>query len=331
MEEGIVTIMVILLVIALMLSVNVFVGDSSNCVEESDKSKINHSKENRYDEIQEKKKNIESITTHNNTTELNSNMQDNIEIDHIYLYNSYNEYRKLYPERALEIELLGIDLSTKDKQDLSEWVFAIETTARDSNCRISELKKKYFESLEKNNPTDADWIYYIRNATEFSKSESKKYNLKLGNTAGDMVFLFLVDKIKEIEAKYVNAPIITKSSSEEIQMRFMLDGDDDVLFLQKLYIYLRKYPMTEKARIYRENCHDKIMTLIEKRIAQFENIKDQPLAYNMAISTEIFRIVHNELYETVTQSVLDEFNSHLLSFHEEMEIISNIALEKFRI
>ena len=51
----------------------------------------------------------------------------------------------------------------------------------------------------------------------------------------------------------------------------------------------------------------------------------------MAISTEIFRIVHNELYETVTQSVLDEFNSHLLSFHEEMEIISNIALEKFRI
>ena len=114
-------------------------------------------------------------------------------------------------------------------------------------------------------------------------------------------------------------------------MRFMLDGDDDVLFLQKLYIYLRKYPMTEKARIYRENCHDKIMTLIEKRITQFENIKDQPLAYNMAISTEIFRIVHNELYETVTQSVLDEFNSHLLSFHEEMEIISDMALEKFRI
>ncbi len=89
--------------------------------------------------------------------------------------------------------------------------------------------------------------------------------------------------------------------------------------------------MTERSREYRENWHKQIMTLIEKRIAPYEKLKEQALVYNMAVSTEIFKLIHDEILKEVPQNLLDEFNSHLLSFHEEMEIISEKAVKKYKI
>lgn len=258
---------------------------------------------------------------------------DDSEIKIVERYASWSEYRLKHAQRAKEIISLGIDLSSKSDQDASEWIFAIETTAHDYHCKISELKRKYFEVAEQQNSTDADWIYAINGLVEASRRESQKYNLKIGNTAADMMLLFLFEKINKIEAKYVNLPPLTKSDPLTLQMRFMLDSHDhdDVLLLQKLHIYLRKYPMTKRNQKYRENWQEQMMTAIDNRIAPYEKLKEQAIVYNMAVSTEIFKFIHNEIIKDAPKDLLNEFNSHLLSFHEEMEIISEKASAKYSV
>ena len=226
---------------------------------------------------------------------------------------------------------MGIDLSSKTDDDAAEWIFAIETTAHDSNCKISELKKKYFDGIEKHNPSDADWILMVPDLVEFSKKESQKYNLKIGNTAADMMLLFILDKIKIIESKYANAPHLTKSDPITLQMRFMLESNDDVLMLQKAHIYLKNYPMTEQNKAYRDNWHKQMMSLIDKRVSPYESLKGDPIAYKLAVSSEIYKLTHDEIQEDMQDGLVKEFNEHLLSFHEEMEIISEQASEKYKI
>ncbi len=51
----------------------------------------------------------------------------------------------------------------------------------------------------------------------------------------------------------------------------------------------------------------------------------------MAISTEINKLIHNTLPEEMQEGLIEEFNNHLLSFHEEMEIILEKASEKYKI
>ncbi len=87
--------------------------------------------------------------------------------------------------------------------------------------------------------------------------------------------------------------------------------------------------MTEQNKQYRDKWHVEVLSIIERRLTQYEKLKISPGVYNMAIKTEIFKFVHEELIEEVPRGVVDEFNLHLLSFHEEMEILSEIALEKF--
>lgn len=140
---------------------------------------------------------------------------------------------------------------------------------------------------------------------------------------------FLFDKIKEIELKYTNSPILTKADPLTLQMRFLLESNDDVLLLQKLHIYLRKYPMDEENKKYRDNWHLNMMEIIENRISKFENLKNNPKVYNLAVSTEIYKFVHDEVIKEYSQKLVSEFNAHLLSFYEEMEIISQKASEKF--
>lgn len=82
--------------------------------------------------------------------------EDDSVIKDIIRYNSWHEYKQIHPQRAKEIVSLGINLESKSNQDASEWIFAIETTAQDSNCKISELKRKCLDALEKNSPNEAD-------------------------------------------------------------------------------------------------------------------------------------------------------------------------------
>lgn len=296
--------------------------------------------ENRSYPSQDSGKTLTSVSTppqNNNKVNKNKTIEDtkqnydDSEIKTVERYSSWSEYKQKHFQRAKEIRALGIDLSSKSDQDASEWIFAIETTAHDSNCKISELKRKYFEAVEVHNPTDADWIYAINGLVEVSKKESQKYNLKVGNTAADMMLLFIFDKIKEIETKYASSPQLTTSDPLTLQMRFMLDSHDDVLMLQKMHIYLRRYPMTERNRKYRDNWHNHMMEIIEKRVAPYENLKNQPVVYNLAVSTAIFKLIHDEILKEAPQELINEFNSHLLSFHEEMEIISEKASEKYKI
>lgn len=87
--------------------------------------------------------------------------------------------------------------------------------------------------------------------------------------------------------------------------------------------------MDEENKKYRDNWHLNMMEIIENRISKFENIKTNPKVYNLAVSTEIYKFVHDEVIKEYSQKLVSEFNAHLLSFYEEMEIISQKASEKF--
>lgn len=254
---------------------------------------------------------------------------DDSRIEKVERYNSWHEYNQKHPFRANEIISLGINLETNSDTDASEWIYSIESLAHDSNCKISELKRKYYEFFESRNVLDSEWINIIPFYADQSKKEAEKGNIKIGNTIYDVMLSFLFDKIKEIELKYTNSPILTKADPLTLQMRFLLESNDDVLLLQKLHIYLRKYPMDEENKKYRDNWHLNMMEIIENRISKFENLKNNPKVYNLAVSTEIYKFVHDEVIKEYSQKLVSEFNAHLLSFYEEMEIISQKASEKF--
>ena len=256
---------------------------------------------------------------------------DDALINKIERYSSWSEYKSKHPLRASEIKSLGIDLTSKSDEDASEWIFAIETIAHDSNWEISEIKEKYYDSLVKYNLRDADWIYLLPGLVSISKEEAEKRNVKIGNTAADVMLLFILDKITEIETKYVKNPPLTKSNPMTLTMRFALESDDDVLMLQKLHIYLYKYPLIEECKKYRDNWHTKIMSILEKRISVYKDLKGQPSAYNLAVSSEIYKLTHDEVPDEMKQGIIEEFNDHLLSFHEEMEIIGENASNKYMI
>lgn len=256
---------------------------------------------------------------------------DDVLIDKVERYRSWSEYKSKHPLRATEIKSLGIDLTSKSDEDASEWIFAIETIAHDSNWKISEIKEKYYDSLVKYNLRDADWIYLLPGLVSISKEEAEKRNVKIGNTAADVMLLFILDKITEIETKYVKNPPLTKSDPMTLTMRFALESDDDVLMLQKLHIYLYKYPLIEECKNYRDNWHTRIMSILEKRISVYKDLKGQPSAYNLAVSSEIYKLTHDEVPNEMKQGIIEEFNDHLLSFHEEMEIIAENASNKYMI
>lgn len=192
---------------------------------------------------------------------------DDSRIEKVERYNSWHEYNQKHPFRANEIISLGINLETKSDTDASEWIYSIESLAHDSNCKISELKRKYYEFFESRNVLDSEWINIIPFYADQSKKEAEKGNIKIGNTIYDVMLSFLFDKIKEIELKYTNSPILTKADPLTLQMRFLLESNDDVLLLQKLHIYLRKYPMDEENKKYRDNWHLNMMEIIENRIS----------------------------------------------------------------
>lgn len=49
------------------------------------------------------------------------------------------------------------------------------------------------------------------------------------------------------------------------------------------------------------------------------------------MTIEIYKITHDEIPEEKQQGLIEEFNDHLLSFHEEMKIISAKASTLYRI
>lgn len=320
---------IFIIILAILLGIVVCVFDDKVHRIENRSDNSHFSSNPIYSGRQEVSHNLIGVKDHIPST---SGMQDDDSaIEKIEHYISWHDYQSKHPLRAKEIKSLGIDLSSKSDEDAAEWIFAIETTAHDSNCKISELRKKYLEGIEKHNPADADWLLMIPGLAKLSKKESQKYNLKIGNTAADMMLLFILDKIELIESKYINTPPLTKSDSITLQMRFMLESNDDVLMLQKAHIYLKNYPMTEQNKAYRDNWHTQMMSLIDNRVSPYESLKENPNAYKLAVRFEIYKLTHDEIPKEMQDGLVEEFNEHLLSFYEEMEIISAKASEKYMI
>lgn len=95
-------------------------------------------------------------------------------IEIVERYSSWKEYQQRHPFRAKEISSLGINLEKKSDSDASEWIYSIESLAHDSNCKISELKRKYYEFFESRNVLDSEWISLIPFYEDQSKKRQKK-------------------------------------------------------------------------------------------------------------------------------------------------------------
>lgn len=111
----------------------------------------------------------------------------------------------------------------------------------------------------------------------------------------------------------------------------MLDSHSEILLLQKMHIYTKNFPLTAYNSKYRENWHNKMISIITDRLTKYEELKNQPSIYNMCVSMEIHKFIYEEMLKDVPKNLLKEFNDHLLSFHEEMELIYKNALKKFTI
>lgn len=235
------------------------------------------------------------------TNKINQEYDDSVEGD-VIRYASWTEYKSKHPERAKAIISLGLNISQKNDIDASEMIFAIETTAHDSKCKISELKKKYYELAEKHNYSDGEWLYLINSLVEVSKSEAAKYNLKIGNTFADVMISFVLDKIKEIEKNHANEPSLTSTDPNTLIMRFMLDSHSEILLLQKMHIYTKNFPLTAYNSKYRENWHNKMISIITDRLTKYEELKNQPSIYNMCVSMEIHKFIYEEMLKDVPKN-----------------------------
>lgn len=70
-----------------------------------------------------------------------------------------------------------------------------------------------------------------------------------------------------------------------------------------------------------------MISIITDRLTKYEELKNQPSIYNMCVSMEIHKFIYEEMLKDVPKNLLKEFNDHLLSFHEEMELIYKNALK----
>ena len=93
----------------------------------------------------------------------------------------WNKYKQDYPQKASEIESLGLDFSKLPDKEVKEKVFALETTAKDSQCEISQIKELLFAQWD-GKFEDGEYIYLIDFLDEKTYEESKKYNIERTNT-----------------------------------------------------------------------------------------------------------------------------------------------------
>ena len=91
-------------------------------------------------------------------------------------FSYWNNYKIQNPAKAAEIESLGLNFSFLPDKEVKEKIFALETTARDSNCSISELKDKVFAPL-KGKIEEGDYLYLMEFYDKKTFSEAEKYNI----------------------------------------------------------------------------------------------------------------------------------------------------------
>lgn len=248
----------------------------------------------------------------------------------------WEKYQIDNPEKAREIMSLDI-ISFKDvsDDDAREKIKAIELTAMESNCSISELKDTIKKSFERTNVKEEEIIQLIERFDKLIAKEAEEYNIKKENTFNMVIQKWVMDRVEEIEKKYSSLPPRSKKRPEILLMQFQLENMNEYSVYRKMHIYLKNYPMTDDAKDMIQQIEEAYASYYYEElgpIAEDEILKQNTSLFNMYIKTKA---------HMVTDSIKNK-NDHLkqnieacnevdISFYEEIAMLEAKAVDKYSI
>ncbi len=249
-------------------------------------------------------------------------------------FSYWNNYKIQNPAKAAEIESLGLNFSFLPDKEVKEKIFALETTARDSNCSISELKDKVFAPL-KGKIEEGDYLYLMEFYDKKTFSEAEKYNIERANTIWMIVEGWILEKVEEIERKYSYLPPRSKKDPQTLLIQFRLEGSNEFGIHRKMHIYLKKYPLTKRNRDYVKIIEDMLDGYLESQIKPYANNeknKDNSTLFNLALSSLAYMSC-DKLKKEIDDldALIKECNDHDVSFYAELDLASDRIVSKYSI
>ena len=248
----------------------------------------------------------------------------------------WGKYQIDNPEEAREIMSLDI-ISFQDvsDDDVKERIKAIELTAKESNCSISELKDTIKRSFERTNVKEEQVIQLVERFDNLISKEADEYNIKKENTFNMVIQKWVMSRVEEIEKQYSCLPPRSNRRPEMLLMEFQLENMNEYSVYRKMHIYLKNYPMTDDAKDMIQQIEEAYASYYDEElgpIAEDELLKQNTSLFNMYIKTKA---------HMVTDSIKNK-NDHLkqnieacnevdISFYEEIAMLEAKAVDKYSI
>jgi hypothetical protein len=253
------------------------------------------------------------------------------EIDRNIKYHDWASYKEQNREVAREIELLGLDFSKLSANDINEREFALQITALDSKCRISELKDRFIKACSK----CEDWMLLrlIERTERNSIEEGQKYNISKDNTFDNISLIWIYEIIDGIENKINYDNNLSKDSVLEMSMKFDLESNDKFLWERKWHIYVKHFPQNPDFIAFKKEVMDAVKRNVENAIQYLNDInelKNNPSIYNLSLSTELMKC--REHFENMDKfgNIVDGFNKRDLSYYVELQIVIDEIKRKYK-
>lgn len=240
-------------------------------------------------------------------------------------------YKQENPTKAAEIESLGLNFSDLPDNEVKEKVFALETTAYDTKCSISELKQKVFKQWE-GKVEEGHYLYLMEYYDKKTFGEAEKYNIERTNTIWMIVEGWMLEKAQEIERKYSHIPPRSKKDPMTLFMQFSLEDENEFSILRKTHIYLKNYPMITENREYVkliEEIFDKYLDSYLQPLARNEKNKGNAQLFNATIGVQAF--MAGEEIKKEYKNLIEECNGHDVSFYAELDNAIERAKAKYSI
>lgn len=246
-------------------------------------------------------------------------------------FSFWEQYQKDYPEKAEEIQALGLDFSKDKDLDVKEKVFALETTANDSKCSISSLKELLFTHYD-GKVEECDYILLLEWMDNQTYKEAEKYNINRFNTFPQIANGWILDKVLEIEKRYSHkTPRIQKDPKEAI-IQFHMEDRNEWSVLRKSHIYLKNYPIHPNNQKYIEKLSKNLESVIEDAIRSFvdsEDCRKNPQLFNALLPMQIY--MKTEAIRNDCDDLIKECNDHDVSFYLELEIAEQKVISRYRL
>ena len=241
----------------------------------------------------------------------------------------WEEFQVNNPEKATEVIALGIDPDTLSDKDVKEVIFAIEIEAEKLNCSISDLKKRF---LKMANFPGVYKLSLLSTYTKRSDSESAEYNIQKENTINSLYTKWLLELItqEEKERQAWDKPI-TQENPTTLLMKFALEGEDEILHLQKLHIYHNCYPRDPFSTTFLWNVEKNFDTIIEKGLQPImanPSLKNDKVKFNLAIDMQLDLIADSIKNMENLNNVIETYNKQYISFYVELDLALKRAREK---